>query len=390
MTRSILVLCGTLVGATVVGQYSPPDGTALEGIIVERYYSTDAEDAADTDGGPNLMEGSEVYRVYVDLKPGYRLETVFGNANHGLSIETTTEFWNNTDRGETTGDQIDSGRLDDNTVAIDSWLTMAAASDAHVGVLKMEDPNGSIVGGSNNDGGSNGVSAGLLINNNACSDSIALTDMDGLLDSLPPAITTVGLDLSIFDDQNGPVFSTNNGAWAVLGGVVGATAENKILIGQFTTAGAFSFELNMRVGIPDSLQCSAPNCHTFMDYYAELLPSDTAGGGVAADNKFEHPTLTFGPDSCEVTTSVSEIHSADDVLNIYPNPAHNEVIVEMSDSGGKVRVVQVLDLSGEVLYQKNGVTTDRLTIGVQDLATGTYFVEVVTGGSRSTTLFNKL
>ncbi|MBK8500681.1 MAG: hypothetical protein IPL52_18120 [Flavobacteriales bacterium] len=48
-----LILCSAL-GA----QYAPPDGSALQGLIVERYYIADANDAADTDGGPGLVEGA--------------------------------------------------------------------------------------------------------------------------------------------------------------------------------------------------------------------------------------------------------------------------------------------------------------------------------------------
>ena len=80
---------------------------------------------------------------------------------------------------------------------------------------------------------------------------------------------------------------------AVLGNVAGPDTANRILIGQFTTDGIFTFCLNLVVRIPDSLVCPDPNCHELMNFYATLLPSDTAGQGFNTDNKFTHPTLCY-------------------------------------------------------------------------------------------------
>ena len=282
-----------LLTATVNAQYAPPDCGALEQIIVETYYISDANDAADTDGAgvPQLTDGATTYRIYVDLKPGYSLETVYGNTTHNLDLSTTTQFWNNTDRGEVTGDLIDANRLDENTVALDSWLSMGAASDSHWGVLKSEDPDGSEVGGANNDGGSTGIPMLASTNINA---GIPLTTADGLITGTVPAVTSIGVDLSVFADVPGATFTVSNGAWAVLGGVIGNTAENKVLIAQLTTNGQLSFTLNMRVHIPDSLQCQSPGCHENMDFYATIQPADTAGGGIVVENICTHPTLIYG------------------------------------------------------------------------------------------------
>ncbi|MFZ1686101.1 MAG: hypothetical protein WAU70_01690, partial [Flavobacteriales bacterium] len=283
-----------LLATNAMAQYTPPDCGALEQITVETYYISDANDAGDTDGAgvPQLVAGAKTYRIYVDLKPGYSLESVYGDGTHGLNLTTTTEFWNNTDRGDVTGDLIDAGRLDENTVALDSWLSMGAASDDHWGVLKSEDVDGSIVGGANNDGGSNGVPGGLLVNADVNA-GIPLTTADGLMAGTVPAVTAVGVDLSMFSDVPGSSFNVANGAWAVLGGVIGNTPENKILIAQLTTSGQLSFTLNMRIHIPDSLQCQAPGCHINMDFYATIQPADTAGGGIAVENICTDPTLIF-------------------------------------------------------------------------------------------------
>ncbi len=236
----------------------------LEGIILETYYVSDANDATDTDGG-TLTEGSVTYRLYVDMLPGYKLSTVYGTANHELKITTSTGWFNNNDRGDETGSAINDIRLDENTVALDSWIAIGAASDAHLGVLKSEDNDGSIVGGTNNDGGSERVQGGLLTNETP-EMGLALTTADGLLncDCNVPVETIVG-DLSgqistLFGDQNAVGdLSTFNSAWSYLGGIEGPTSSNRVLIGQFTTTGFFYYELNIQLIGPEDAELYVAN-----------------------------------------------------------------------------------------------------------------------------------
>ena len=219
----------------------------LEGVIVETYYISDSNDATDNDGG-TLPAGTTTYRIYLDLAPNTKVETVYGSPNHELRIETSTLFFNNEDRGELSGNLIGDNRLDDNTVALDSWVTIGAASESHFGVLKTEDTDGSIVGGVNNDGGSAGIAEGLLANNDPAA-GIPLTTADGLIEGTVPSVQLIADNVSVFDVfdnvNDGPVFSTNNGAWAVLGGCEGPTAENRVLSAQITTTGELSFSLNV-------------------------------------------------------------------------------------------------------------------------------------------------
>ncbi len=230
-----------ILSVLAAGSLSLAQAQGLEGIIVEKYYITDANDATDSDAG-TLNEGSTTYRIFVDMAPGYKLETVFGNPDHELRFETSTFFFNNEDRGAITGNGLGANFLDNGTVLLDSYLSMGAGGSGQWAVLKGDDTNGAIA---NSDGFLQSV------NPNA---GIPISVADGLLPGTPPAVTLVSLPgvFDVFNDVNfGPVFSTNNAAWAVLGGTQGPDANNRVLIAQLTTDGEFSFSLNMRLGRPD-------------------------------------------------------------------------------------------------------------------------------------------
>jgi hypothetical protein len=293
MTRSLALLSFAALSGSVLAQvYTPPDPSGFQRLIVEPYYVSDANDAADTDGGVSVPAGSRTYRVFVDLKPGYTLQTIGGFPNHPITFSTSTSLFNNDDRGAAWAEDVNDIHLNKNTVAIDSWLSMGAASDAHWGVLKSADPDGSIVGGPNNDGGSTGTP---LLVNEAPEAGIPLTTADGLWNTGSPAPGTVfvGEAPTMFDAGGENSYTNDNFAWAVLSGVEGPDTTNRILIGQFTTDGVLDLCFNFWVGIPDSLVCDAPECHDYLEFYAELLPSDTAGTAISGDNKFTHPTLCF-------------------------------------------------------------------------------------------------
>ena len=51
----------------------------LDSVFVEKYHkATVADNALDA----NLPVGSVTYRIYIDMKPGYRLQSVYGVKNH--------------------------------------------------------------------------------------------------------------------------------------------------------------------------------------------------------------------------------------------------------------------------------------------------------------------
>jgi hypothetical protein len=394
--KNVLLPLFTLLFLTsnlVFGQYEPPDCEAIEEVIVERYYISDANDATDEDGG-ELVEGSTTWRVYIDLKPDYVLESVYGNSSNPLSIETTTVFFNNEDRGEEYGDAIPANRLGDNTVALDSYLTFNAASDEHLAVLKEDDDDGNIIAGDENDGGSEGIDGGLLVNDVA-EIGIPLTSADGLIEGTitsvgtgnAASVTGVQIDASVFGDENvGGSFNVNNGAWAVLGGVVGPTDDNRILIAQLTTNGVLTFEINVRVGIPDELQCSSDSCYSNMDFVAVLTESQMQPT-YANDRICTLDGLTF--DSS--TVGVDENGFSAEGFELFPNPASNRITVAINPNRTGRTTFRIFDIYGKLIDSGTGseLTQGVFTYDVSALSAGIYLIELENDGETATERFIK-
>lgn len=327
MRTHVLSALVLLAFVPVQAQFTPPNPIGFEGLIVEPYYVADDTDAAHPDGGPGLTAGTKVYRVYADLLPGYKLITVGGFPGHPMTLNTTTSFYNNADRGEAWGRDIPANRIGDNTLAIDSWLAFGAATNQHWGVLKSADTDGSIVGGANNNDG--------LLNAQDPWAGIPITQADGLYSagSAPPQLVFLGDAPTCFDPDGASTYSNDNFAWAVLGGIEGPTPENRLLIGQFVTDGDFSFCLNITVKLPVDSICADPHCHNFMEFLGSLQPADTANGGWAVQNKFFHPTMCFNSASavvdCEGTAGGSALPgtSCDDGIEATTNDVYSEACV---------------------------------------------------------------
>lgn len=228
MFRFIL-FCGALL---VVGLVK---GQAIEGVVLERFYVSDGNDAKRSD----LTEGSITYRVYVDLAEGYSLQAVYGQKGHPLTISTTTQFFNS-EVGGSTGADLKRSQMTHNTQLLDSYITVGAATMDRIGVPMSLDQDGSTVVPKKKNGLANSKN------------EFSFSKQDGLMEGKLPALTNFGSDFSAFETgSKANSYTTENGAWAVFGGFVGCTEENMVLIAQLTTDGELSFEFNLQIGHPD-------------------------------------------------------------------------------------------------------------------------------------------
>lgn len=238
----------------------------VENVIVETYYISDANDATDTTGG-GIEAGTKTYRIYVDLKEGSKLRKVYGDQNHTLLFKSTENFFNNKVDGQSFAKDFNKNRFKENTVALDTWLTIGQISNSsnkvYHGVIKTQDRDGSFIGGSiNNDGGSAVLSQGLLNNVNS-EIGIALTTSDGI-DTMNYTLANwasygildavTSLDSTIFGSiVAGKEFISNNAGIQNSGAIGVIRNENKVLIAQLTTKGDLSFEINLEVEEPDGI-----------------------------------------------------------------------------------------------------------------------------------------
>jgi hypothetical protein len=182
----------------------------LENVIVEKYYVSNAADAAASVG--SLPVGSVTYRVYADMLPGYKFQAMYGVSGHTLKINSTTPFFNNEDRGKNTG-SIAVANINDNSVALDSWFSVGGAAVGNMGILKSED-----------NGAANLITGCPILQNVDPTAGIGLMTQDGMQTGTPVAVTFVGLttELDVFDatSQVGSTFQTSNGSIAALTGAV--------------------------------------------------------------------------------------------------------------------------------------------------------------------------
>jgi len=243
------------LGLALSASYAQAQG--LEGIIVEKYYVANAADAANSaanSANPLLVAGqSTTYRVYVDMATGWKFSLLKGNANHPLKISTTTAFYNDPNNGVEIGAQgISAANIKKNTVMMDSYLTTGGVSAGKVGVIEAEDTDGSLGNTQNILQNNPGGVYGLPINVGTAATASTVA-RDGLLAGTAAVPTALGFggagtpsDVFI-DNAAVGTFSTTNGAMSILGGGLGFGPNNKILIGQFTTDGVFTFELNVQL-----------------------------------------------------------------------------------------------------------------------------------------------
>lgn len=427
----------TLLAAVLVLSATPVLAQCgIDAVIVETYYVSDANDATDVIGG-GLEAASRTYRVFVDLCDGCSLRAIYGDANHALRITSTAPFFNHEDRGRTFGHEINNGALDEGTTALDSWLALGGASNQRFGILKADDPDGSIVGGANNDGGSEAVAGGLLVNADVLAGS-PLTEKDGLISVsgavvLPPNFNVIGIHPEIlFDDATvGSQFLTNDSrVGCSTPGVQGPTAENRVLLAQLTTTGELSFELNLEVQCPDG---------TISKYVANdsvLLADETAFGqlnyppecGCTDPNFLEYdpnagcddgscataiifgcldtlacnfdPLANFniiqlccyGPTNCNgldvnivcPDVSTSEIVALDE-LRVYPNPVRDQLNLELGIAKGATVDYELLDATGRSIGSGLlGIDgAGKAQIDVQALPQGTYLLMLRTAAGRT-------
>jgi hypothetical protein len=200
-------------------------GEGLEGISIEVYARHPLPLSGNAQGN-NLPAGNITYRVFVDLAPGFKLQALYGIPEHPLRIETSTAFYNNQDFGGKCGDEINETLLNSFNTAFDTWITIGAATEAHYGIAREEDYDGSSL------------------------QYASFDNSDGLISGSIPDLRFFRFLPDFFQHPDSSSFILDDGAWLVYEGVRGMTSSNKVLVAQLTTDGAITLKLNVQLISP--------------------------------------------------------------------------------------------------------------------------------------------
>ncbi len=354
-----------LIGVVLLSCAFAARSQGLDSVIVERYYITHAPDSigSDANGGGVLPIGSATYRIYVDMKAGYKFQALYGtqdasqNPLHTLLLTSTTPFFNNEDRGDKVPEGITLANTKKNTVMLDSWFSVGATATGQLGVLKTEDTDGSV-----------GNTDGLLTNNDpAAGIKIMGTGaQDGMKAGTAPSVTFVGLttELDVFDalSLQGDTFKTTNGSIAALGGVVGPTATNRVLVGQFTTKGQFCWKLNIQI---------IDTVNSVIENYVAANPTGS---------EMTHASLVGCKTSGSVVSIKEQATISGPIFNVYPNPVQDVFTMEINASennnAGSYTLYTVL--GNTVLHKDLGIVKQKRVekIDMSAFPSGIYVMEL--------------
>ena len=269
----------------------------LQGIVVEKYYQAQTADLASANanieaGAPALTTNSVTYRVYADLATGYKVNAIYGDLAHPANFTTTTGFYNHNAGADVLSSPSTLSQILQNSRLLDSYLTIGAVCSGKVGVIEAEDNDGALT-----------HTNGLLQNNpgGSCFGSpiFGTGAKDGMVASSGTTFATVsavGLGGTILDAlgaNGGSVVSFNDGSYYTQNGIVGpaSSTTNKVLIGQFTTDGEFSFAINIQVGLATG---------GGVQYYVSSNPTGS---------ELTLPSLTLAPNAAPTVSVVGTIVS---------------------------------------------------------------------------------
>jgi len=345
MKKSLLFISALLTTTLAFSQ------AGLEGIVVEKYYVSDAADsidAAENGAVYPLYVGSVTYRVYANLLPGYKVVQMFGNAGHTLNVHTTTAFYNDPNYGFKVYQGTSVNNTKKNTTLIDSYMTIGGVANGLCGVLKTEDTTGTI-----------GNNQGILANNDplAVLPITGIDGVDGLMPFTPilPNVLGISTELDVFDQTVGNDFTTNNAAIAALGGMEGVTPSNHVLLGQFTTDGVFSFRLNLQLLTPTPGE-------------SQIFVPDSPTGAELVDTTLVYSSVpSVGVEEIAVVSNVE--------FSAYPNPCDNQLTLIQSNNQVDKVSMNIFDVTGRVAMT-DVYWSAKHTIDTTNLPSGFYTVQL--------------
>ena len=90
-----------------------------------------------------------------------------------------------------------------------------------------------------------------------------------------------------------------------------------------------------------------------------------------------------------VTSTSDPLGSADQRVNVYPNPAKSQVTIEFQDYKDDGEMVEIYDQSGRMVMS-SPLADKRLQLDISSLPAGTYVARVVSVNYAANQLFMKV
>ncbi|NNF02699.1 MAG: T9SS type A sorting domain-containing protein, partial [Bacteroidia bacterium] len=99
--------------------------------------------------------------------------------------------------------------------------------------------------------------------------------------------------------------------------------------------------------------------------------------GLAGQNLTGNGYIESNPDTgyCNTILSVHD-HDGISTLLLYPNPATDNLTIDLSINNKTINTISVCDALGKVLFEKGGVSTSRYSLNTANFDNGIYFVQV--------------
>lgn len=413
----------------------------LEKIIVEKYYVTDSLDAADNSepfsGG--IAIGTTTYRVFADLAPGSKLIKIFGSANHPFKIASDSVFFNHSTAGQSFAHFFAKNDYKDNSVGLDSWLTLGqtsqnAGNKKFYGVPKNQDDDGNYFAGVNN--------YANLLNNADVTCGFPLTANDGIDTMYFSPNSWGGVNFGVLDSTifgsiaskkeflSTTFFLSNSGVSGVI------SDSNQILIAQLTTRGSLNFKINLEIvrlinGVPtfakyvayDTLLLSGETFSPFLSYPPQcgctnpdfleyssnfscflegscITPvifgcMDTLACNYDPEVNLNIENLCCYPGKCDnrdIAVVCPELRGESFEFIVHPNPVNEALYLDIFSGFYSSVTYTIFNTFGVKIYEKTldyEIVTTGEYIDTKSFDNGLYHIQVKKGNLVSTQLFIK-
>jgi Secretion system C-terminal sorting domain len=280
------------------------------------------------------VEG-KTYRLFCQLEQGQSLQVVYGDANHPLIIRTEGELYNH-DFGGNSSSAVNAA-LAESVPALryDSWITV------------------------------------------------------GFENSSQNDLWELGMDYTGFASNDQMV--VDNGGWFLVptSAKCQPNQQGLVLLGQFTTNGVVSGNLNLQGKDALNTVWQAQDV-SFTTANSQLFGcNDKAASNYSPDAEF-HDSAACEYKSASAQPAATSIDSVSSDWSVFPNPLRDNLInIQLNESlaSADKATIQVVDQSGKLVFQRDlqsgDILNNRLSIS-QELSAGTYQIVWIAKGKSST------